>query len=72
MIDQAVTNSTCLIVLDRIGHLDLLRQVFTKLFAPPIVQTEVGIQLEWLAVSITYMVSHGRNQTARIFCTSNG
>ena len=50
MIDQAVTNSTCLIVLDRIGHLGLLRQVFAKLFAPPIVQTEVGIQLEWLII----------------------
>jgi predicted nucleic acid-binding protein len=50
MIDQIVTNSTCLIVLDRIGQLDLLKQVFPKLFAPPIVLVEVGIQLEWLII----------------------
>jgi predicted nucleic acid-binding protein len=50
MIDQVVTNSTCLIVLERIGQLNLLKQVFPKLFAPPIVLIEVGFQLEWLII----------------------
>ncbi|MEK7400398.1 MAG: DUF3368 domain-containing protein [Candidatus Poribacteria bacterium] len=50
MIDQAVTNSTCLIVLERIGQLDLLKQVFNKIFAPSVVSVEVGVQLEWLTI----------------------
>jgi predicted nucleic acid-binding protein len=47
---QAVTNSTCLIGLERIGQLDLLPQVFSTVFAPPTVAAEVRSPLSWLTV----------------------
>ena len=47
---EAVTNSTCLIGLERIGRLDLLPQVFSKVFAPSVVAAEVQISLSWLRV----------------------
>jgi predicted nucleic acid-binding protein len=47
---QAVTDSTCLIALERIGQLDLLPQLFAAVFAPPAVQAELGSPLEWLVV----------------------
>ena len=50
MSEQAVTDSTCLIALERIGQLDLLRQVFAPLFAPPAVQAELGVSVDWLVV----------------------
>ena len=50
MTKDAVTNSTCLIGLERIGRLDLLPRVFSKVFAPPMVATEVGKEVGWLMV----------------------
>ncbi len=50
MNDQAVTNSTCLIGLERIGRLDLLPQVFSSITIPLAVQLEVGISANWLIV----------------------
>ena len=50
MSQQAVTNSTCLIGLERIGRLDLLPQVFDTVFAPPTVAAEVRSSLTWLTV----------------------
>ncbi len=50
MSQQAVTNSTCLIGLERIGQLDLLPQVFSTVFAPPTVAAEVRSPLSWLTV----------------------
>ena len=50
MSQKAVTNSTCLIGLERIGRLDLLPQVFDVVFAPPIVAMEVQSNLTWLTV----------------------
>lgn len=50
MSQQAVTNSTCLIGLERIGRLDLLPQVFAVVFAPPMVAAEVQSTLTWLRV----------------------
>jgi predicted nucleic acid-binding protein len=47
---DAVTNSTCLIGLERIGRLDLLPQVFSTVFAPPVVAAEVQNPLSWLRV----------------------
>ena len=46
----AVTNSTCLIGLERIGRLDLLPQVFSTVFAPPTVATEVRTPASWLRI----------------------
>jgi len=48
--NPGVTNSTCLIGLERIGRLDILPQVFTPITIPPAVQTEVGISTSWLTV----------------------
>lgn len=50
MSNRAVTNTTCLIGLERIGQLDLLPQVFPIVFAPLAVQTEVRIAVSWLTV----------------------
>ncbi len=50
MSQQAVTNSTCLIGLERIGRLDLLPKVFDTVFAPPTVAAEVRSPLTWLTV----------------------
>lgn len=50
MSEQAAINSTCIIALDRINQLDLLRQSFATLFAPPVIQKEIGFSLEWLTI----------------------
>jgi predicted nucleic acid-binding protein len=50
LIKEAVTNSACLIGLERIGRLDLLPQVFSTVFAPPMVAKEVQAPLSWLRV----------------------
>ena len=50
MSDEAVTNSTCLIALERVGQLGLLPRVFKSVFAPPAVQAELGSRIEWLIV----------------------
>ena len=47
---KAVTNSTCLIGLERIERLDILPQVFDTVFAPPAVANEVRTSLDWLIV----------------------
>lgn len=50
MTGRAVTNSTCLIGLERIERLDILPQVFNTVFAPPAVAKEVRTSLDWLKV----------------------
>ena len=47
---QAVTNSTCLIGLERIEQLDILPQVFSTITVPTAVQAEVGISADWLTI----------------------
>jgi uncharacterized protein len=51
LIGRAVTNSTCLIGLERIERLDILSQVFDIVFAPPAVAKEVRTSLDWLTVT---------------------
>ena len=46
----AVTNSTCLIGLERIERLDILPQVFFSITIPTAVSTEVGFEADWLTV----------------------
>jgi len=48
--EPVVTNSTCLIALERIEQLQLLPALFEPIIAPPRVQDEVGISLPWLLV----------------------
>lgn len=50
MTGVAVTNSTCLISLDRIGAIDLLRRVFDEVLVPPAVVQEVGTTPAWMIV----------------------
>ena len=45
-----VSDSTCLIGLERIRQLDLLPGLFDDVFVPPAVAAEFGIALAWLKV----------------------
>ena len=57
MTTEAVTNSTCLIGLERIGMLDLLPRVFSTVYAPPMVIKEIGTPVNWLTVKPVQNVS---------------
>jgi predicted nucleic acid-binding protein len=48
--EPAVTDSTCLIGLERIGRLDILPSLFDPILIPPEVQREFGTPLPWLIV----------------------
>jgi Predicted nucleic acid-binding protein, contains PIN domain len=48
--EPAVADSTCLIVLERIRRLELLRGLFEPLVIPPSVQEEFGRAVDWLIV----------------------
>jgi predicted nucleic acid-binding protein len=48
--EPAVTDSTCLIGLDRIGRLDLLPKLFDPIAAPPEVEREWGLSAPWLRI----------------------
>ena len=50
MNEDAVSNSSCLIALERIGRLDLLSKSFTSIMIPPAVENEFGGKKEWLIV----------------------
>lgn len=47
---STVTDSTCLIGLERIQRLDILTHVFSRVIIPPAVQIEVGISASWITV----------------------
>lgn len=50
MKEPVVTNSTCLIGLERIGRLNVLRELFEPVMVPPKVQEEFGKSVDWLQV----------------------
>ncbi len=50
MKEPVVTNSTCLISLERIHQLGLLPALFEPVIVPPKVQEEFGISVAWLTV----------------------
>lgn len=50
MKESVVTDSTCLIGLERIGQLDILPTLFEPILIPPEVQREFGMSLPWLTV----------------------
>lgn len=50
MSESVVTDSTILIGLERIGHLDVLPALFNPILMPPAVQQEFGIALPWSQV----------------------
>lgn len=51
MKEPIITDSTCLIVLERMGRLDLLSTLFEPVLIPA-VQQEFGIVLPWLQVEV--------------------
>jgi predicted nucleic acid-binding protein len=46
----AVTDSACVIALERIGQLELLPAIFEPLLAPPAVLRELGTAVPWLTI----------------------
>ena len=50
MSENAVTDSACLIGLERIGRLDILSQSFNTVFIPSAVEKELGRSVDWLIV----------------------
>ena len=52
MTNSVVADSTCLIGLERIEHLDILPALFEPILIPPAVQQEFGISLPWLQVEV--------------------
>lgn len=50
MKEAVVTDSTCLIALERLGQLDLLPSLFDPVYAPREVAREFGLPLSWLKV----------------------
>jgi predicted nucleic acid-binding protein len=48
--DIVVSDSTCLIALERIKRLDLLPAVFERVWIPPVVAAEFGQTFPWLHV----------------------
>lgn len=51
MSGNVVSNSSCLIALERINRLDLLSNSFDAINIPPAVQRELGIKYDWLLVT---------------------
>jgi predicted nucleic acid-binding protein len=49
---SVVTDSACLIGLERIGRLDVLPALFDPIIIPPEVQREFGGSLDWLQVRV--------------------
>ena len=52
MRERVVTDSTCLIGLERIQRLDLLSALFETVSIPPEVEREFGVSYDWLHVEI--------------------
>ncbi len=50
MSERIVSDSTCLIALERIGNVEILPAIFETVLIPPAVEREVGISLPWLKV----------------------
>lgn len=45
-----IADSTCLISLEKIGHLNVLSDLFEKVIIPPAVEREFGVVVSWLGV----------------------
>ncbi|HJP95741.1 MAG TPA: DUF3368 domain-containing protein [Candidatus Saccharimonadales bacterium] len=52
MKEPIITDSACLIGLERIGQLDLLPALFEPIMIPPEVDREFGITLAWLRIEV--------------------
>ncbi len=50
MSERIVSDSTCLIALERIGNVEILPAIFETVLIPPAVERELAISLPWLKV----------------------
>jgi len=50
MSENVVSDSACLIGLERIGRSEILAESFKTIFIPPAVEKELGYKMEWLVV----------------------
>ena len=50
MKEPIIADSTCLIGLERIGYLTLLKKLYHPVMIPPEVQKEFGISIDWLHI----------------------
>lgn len=50
MIELIVSNSSCLISLERINRLEILQKLFNEILIPPAVHTEIGFSYSWLKI----------------------
>jgi predicted nucleic acid-binding protein len=50
MSENVVSDSACLIGLERIGRSEILAQSFKTIYIPPAVEKELGYKMEWLVV----------------------
>lgn len=57
MNDIAVSNSACLIALERVSRLDILAQSFDTIFIPTAVHRELGYSIDWLIEKIGLLKS---------------
>ncbi len=60
MKEAVVSDSTCLIGLERVGQLDLLPGLFSRVVIPPEVQREFGVSLPWLHIDGCFDVTLAR------------
>ncbi len=51
MSERIVSDSTCLIALERIGIVEILSALYRTIIIPPAVQREFGISVPWLKVT---------------------
>ena len=51
MSENAVSDSSCLIALEKIGHLELLSKSFDAVNIPPTVQSELDREIKWLIIT---------------------
>lgn len=47
---RIVSNSSCIISLERMGSLNLLRRTFSEVLIPEAVFQEIGLNLDWITV----------------------
>ena len=60
---NVVSNSSCLISLENIGHIDLLPKCFQRVIVPMAVSLETGLNFDWLDVcQVTQIIPPSLNR----------
>ncbi len=62
-----ISDASCFIILEKIGHLELLQQAFGEILTTPDVETEFGLLLpEWVIVQEPPRVENIKHLTSRL------